>query len=189
MRRANQVRLVVAAVATGSAVAVAALAGQDDEWSSVLRASLSTPSGRSGTFVVRPVHRRDATWCATLEADTGHSHGAPTTASTCGSSPGLPPGLHGTMTADCAAGEVLAFGDVARRLRVFQPSKDGPANHAVTVVPPAGFDGRFFAVVVDLSEPWPRLVAADEDGTVRATADFKRVARECRSAMSVFGGF
>jgi hypothetical protein len=84
---------------------------------------------------------------------------------------------------------VLAFGDVERRLHVFQPRKAGPATRAVTVVPPAGFDGRFFAVVVDLSEPSPRLIAADKDGTVRATADFRRVARECRSAMSVFGGF
>jgi hypothetical protein len=93
------------------------------------------------------------------------------------------------MTADCAAGELVAFGAVERRLGVFQPRKDGRVNRAVTVVPPAGFDGRFYAVVVDLSEPSPRLIAAGKDGTPRATVDFEREARRCRSALSVSGGF
>jgi hypothetical protein len=72
---------------------------------------------------------------------------------------------------------------------VFQPRKNNPANRAVTVVPPAGFHGRFYAVVVDLSEPSPRLIAADKDGTVLATADFRQVARRCRSAAWLSGGF
>jgi hypothetical protein len=185
MRRSNRVKLLAAAVAAASAVAGAALAAQHDQWSEVLRTPLSTPSGRSGTFVVRPVHRRNATWCATLKADTGR--GAPTIASTCGSSPGH--GLHGTLTADCAAGELLAFGAVERRLRVSQPRKGRPAYHAVTLVPPASFPGRFYAVVVDLSEPSPRLIATDKDGTVRATADFRREAKRCRSALALSGGF
>ena len=178
----------LAAVPVSAALGHPALAGQAAEWSVPLRASLRTPSGHYGTFVVRPVHRRHATWCAKAKFDTGEH---PVVGKTCGAGP--EPGLHGMMAADCAAGELVAFGAIKRRLfTVFQPRGDAPAHgsyRAVTLTPPAGFRGRFYAIVVDLHQRSPGLIAEHKDGEDAAEVSFKREARRCRSAMWLYGGF
>lgn len=181
---------VVAIVATASALAGIALAGDErPRRPKVSTVDFVMPSGRPGTLTVTRADRSSG-WCARVTI--GGRRARPAEREACGED--AEPGFHGSWLADCASREAVVFGLVDRHLSTSATVRRGVPRRARYAPLPSGVDvgsSRFYVVGVDLRAPRPAVVAVDADGRTVAEELLGEGLRQCRDGGfgGVMGGF